>query len=96
MTFRINFIQHDGAQWFCDVERIDGGRTTVELYTDRAGRGLMVEDVKGNKEPLIPEDSLLIPPGSSSHEASVTIASALVMLGWGPEIDRHGVVVQHR
>jgi hypothetical protein len=93
MTFLMHFIQRDGRQWFCDIERVDLRHATVGLYTNQDGQGLSLDRHEGNVERLLSEVEFAIAPGSGTGSAAAQIAQALEGLGWGPEVEKHGEVV---
>lgn len=94
MTFRIAFVRRGDDRWYCDLERISNRDTSLGLYTGPDGRGLFVDDNKGNVQALLSEGEFGIPAEAAKDVVKRQFAAALVALGWGPEMNRHGVVVE--
>ena len=94
MTFRITFVQRGNDRWYCDLERIGSQDISLGLYTGPDGRGLFVDDDSAHVQALLSEDQFRIPPESAKDVATREFSRALVALGWGPEVDRHGAVVE--
>ena len=96
MALRINFVQHGDDRWYCDAELIGDHDISLGLYTGPGGHGLLMEDEKGLVRILLDEATFWIPAAAGKKQAAAEFAAGLVSLGWGPEIDHHGLVIQRQ
>ncbi|MDP3512503.1 MAG: hypothetical protein Q8S20_07120 [Sulfuritalea sp.] len=100
MTFRIDQVSFDtrGKRPQCgrvifDIKGIDGRGEYGRLCA--APDGLFLEQrLSGALKPLVP--SFRIPAGADTQAASRILAETLHTLGWGPEVDQAGHVVDSK
>lgn len=91
MTFRIDRFGYEYGKWHFAFKGVEGkgiyGRLIVE-----PDEGLVLDDAaEHERRVLVP--GLIITEETNRQDASRIIARALHSLGWGPECDKNGNVV---
>jgi hypothetical protein len=92
MAFRLDRISATAAGvWRIDIKGIGGRGEYGTLWITDAGLQLSVGTPSHPQGVLVPDFSC--PNTADAQMVSRLVASTLLNLGWGPEVDQSGVVV---
>lgn len=100
MTFRIDSVVFESREESAGYGRvifdIKGikGRGEYGLLCATPDGLFLAHRISGELERLVPD--FRIPEGADKQAASRTLADALHILGWGPEVDQAGNVVNSK
>lgn len=98
MTFRIDSVEPGKWGWRINLKGLDGKGVYGRLVTAPDGHGLYVvdeDDITRSKpgRQLLPEAEFATPRECSLDEAKQRVAKMLVRLGWGPEVNSAGRII---